>query len=308
MQHYSSLKQVTLPDSWLTIGSFDGVHRGHQALIKHLVDGAHAAGVKAVVLTFFPHPAAVLRNQGQAFYLTDPEERASLLGELGVDIVITQPFTLELARTSAHDFMVMAVDQLHPSQLLVGYDFALGRGREGTVERLAELGVGLGYHLEVIQPVQTNGDTVKSSQIRTWLAQGKVAKASELLGRPFSLSGNVVPGDGRGRLLGIPTANLEVWPWKVIPGPGVYACLATLGNQTWQAVTNIGVRPTFEAQPVLPRVETHLLDFSRDLYQSSLSLQFIKRLRDEQRFPNIESLVTQIQEDIRTARQILSQA
>lgn len=306
MQHFTSLDQVNLPDSWLTIGSFDGVHRGHQSLIQHLVENAHANGSQAAVLTFFPHPAAVLRNRQEAFYLTEPGERVELLSKLGVDQVITQPFTIELANTSAHDFMALVSKHLHPSRLVVGYDFALGHKREGDVEMLASLGKKFGYQIDVIQPFVNNGETVSSSQVRAALARGDVSKAANLLGRPHQLSGKVIHGDGRGRLLGIPTANLQIWEWKVVPHAGVYACWAYLDGQAWKAVTNIGFRPTFENQPVSMQVETHLLDFNRDLYDSTLQLQFFERLRDEQRFKDIEALVAQISQDIERAKQILT--
>jgi riboflavin kinase/FMN adenylyltransferase len=307
MQHYRSLNEVNLPAAWMTIGSFDGVHRGHQAIIGKLVDNAHAAGFPVVVLTFFPHPNVVLRSQQEPFYLTSPEERADLLGSLGVDVVITQPFTQGLAEMTAQEFIALVDRHVHPRHIMVGYDFALGRGREGNVNRLGQLGAEFGYSLDVIQPIQMEGEIVSSSQIRAALAEGNLTKAEKLLGRPYQVSGEVVHGDGRGRLLGIPTANLDVWQWRVLPKAGVYVCQAHIDGQIWGAVTNVGVRPTFENQPALPHVEAHVLDMNRDLYGQQVQLDFIDRLRDEKRFPNIDSLVAQIQLDIQSARNKLGQ-
>jgi riboflavin kinase / FMN adenylyltransferase len=306
MNHYWSLEEVSLPDSWLTIGSFDGVHRGHQVIIHQLVENAHKANLPAATLTFFPHPSIVLRNRKEPFYLTTPEERAALLGSMGVDLVITHPFTKELAAKSALEFMASVRRYLHPSHILVGYDFALGRDREGDVNKLKELGDRLGYHLDVIRPIQMAGEIISSSQIRTALFEGNINKVNQLLDRPYSLSGEVVLGDGRGRKLGIPTANLAIWFWKALPKAGVYACEAIVDGETWPAVVNIGVRPTFESGPVQPRVEAHLIDLDRDLYEKRLELEFIERLRNEQRFPDVEALVAQIHMDIQQAKAYLA--
>jgi riboflavin kinase/FMN adenylyltransferase len=305
MQHYRSLNDVNLPAAWLTIGSFDGVHRGHQAIIGKLVENAHSAGFPVVVLTFFPHPNVVLRGQQEPFYLTSPEERAALLGDLGVDVVITHPFTQELAKLSAQEFLALVVRHIYPRHIMVGYDFALGRGREGNVSRLGQLGADFGYTLDVIQPIQMEGEIVSSSQIRAALADGDLNKAQKLLGRRYQVSGEVVHGDGRGRLLGIPTANLDVWQWRVLPKVGVYVCQAHIEGTIWGAVTNVGVRPTFENQPTLPQIETHVLDLDRDLYGQRFQLDFVERLRNEQRFQSVEALVTQIKQDIDQSRAIL---
>jgi riboflavin kinase / FMN adenylyltransferase len=308
MQHYRSLEEVNLPAAWMTIGSFDGVHRGHQAIIGKLVERAHAANFPVVVLTFFPHPNVVLRSRQEPFYLNTPEERAALLGSLGVDVVITHPFTRGLAAMSAHDFIDLIDRYIHPRHIMVGYDFALGRGREGNVNRLGQLGEEFGYTLDVIQPIQMEGEIVSSSQIRNALMEGDLAKAGKLLGRPYQVSGEVIHGDGRGRLLGIPTANLDVWRWRVLPKAGVYVCQAHVDGQIWGAVTNVGVRPTFENQPAQPHVETHVLDLDRDLYGRQVQLDFIDRLRDEKRFPTVELLVQQIQRDIQSTRNKLNQS
>lgn len=307
MQHYWSLEDVQLQNAWVTIGSFDGVHRGHQEIIRQLTAGARKAGAPAVVLTFHPHPAVVLGKRSDPFYLTGPEARAALLGELGTDYVITHPFTFELANMTAAEFMAMVKERLGLSHLWVGYDFALGRKRQGDVATLRELGKSLGYTLDVMPPIQAGSETISSSQIRAALANGEVERAAGLLGRPYAVPGRVIHGDGRGRTIGVPTANLEVWAEQAIPKAGVYVCQAQLGEEMWGAVTNVGVRPTFENQPASPRVEVHLLDFDRDLYGQEVRLFFLARLRDEQRFPTIDALVAQIHADITRGREILAQ-
>ena len=307
MRHYWSLEEVHLHNTWLTIGSFDGVHRGHQEILRKLTAGAHKSGSPAVVITFFPHPSVVLGKREDAFYLTSPEERAALLGRYGADVVITYPFDRQVASTTARDFIARLDAHLDMRHLIVGYDFALGKGREGNVPRLKELGEEFGYTVDSIPPLKIGGEVVSSSRIRELLMDGKVEQAAQLLGRPHQIAGDVIAGDGRGSTIGIPTANLAIWAEKTIPKKGVYVCQAEVGGETWGAVTNIGVRPTFDSQSVTPTVETHLLDFNEDLYGLQIRLGFLSRLRDEQRFPNAEALVNQIHADIENARQDLAE-
>jgi riboflavin kinase/FMN adenylyltransferase len=308
MRHLTTLDGLSLPAAWATIGSFDGVHRGHQAIIENLVQGAHQSGVPAVVITFFPHPSVVLRGPQGPFFLTTPEERAELLDALGVDIVVTLHFDRQMAALSAEEFMRMIAGHLGLRRLLVGYNFALGRGREGNVDRLRELGEQMGYTLELTRPFELGGEVVSSSRIRALLNRGSASEAAQLLGRPYTLSGEVVHGDGRGHGLGIPTANLSVWQERIIPAVGVYATWAVIDGTRHPAVTNIGVRPTFENEPVFARIETHLLDYDRDLYGQKMQLQFIQYLRREQRFPSIQALLDQIHQDIDQTREVLEHA
>jgi riboflavin kinase / FMN adenylyltransferase len=305
MQHVRSLDAVHLEGSWVTIGSFDGVHLGHQAIIRRLVDGAHAQELLAVIITFFPHPSKVLRGNGSPFYLTTPEERAEILAGLQVDLAVTLPFNKELASLTADEFIRLLSEHLNLKRLLVGHDFALGRGREGNFEVLGKLGQKYHYLLEGQSPLLVAGELVSSSRIRELISQGNVARAAEYLGRRFAVEGKVVPGDGRGRTIGIPTANLEIWGELLLPARGVYATLAHTGAIEIPSVTNIGIRPTFENQSPQPRVETHLLNFNRDLYGTILQLEFIDFLRPEQRFPSVQALVGQIQTDIKHAREVI---
>jgi riboflavin kinase/FMN adenylyltransferase len=302
MFHYWSLDSLNWKNSWLTIGSFDGVHRGHQEIIRQMTAAAHSHESPAVVISFYPHPSKVLGKRQDFKYLSTPEERIQQLRALEVDLVITHPFNLQVAGLSARAFMERLQRYLGLQALWVGYDFALGRKREGDIPALRQLGEELGYRLHVIEAIRSSDQPVSSSLVRAALAQGDIRQADQLLGRPYGLSGLVIPGDGRGHTIGIPTANLDIWKEKAVPKPGVYVCQASIEGQTWGAVTNIGFRPTFENQSVLARVETHLLDFHGDLYGKHLQLEFIERLRDEQRFPDIGALVQQIHTDIHLAR------
>lgn len=250
MIHFWSLEGLSLEGSCLAIGTFDGVHLGHQEIIRHLVTKARERGLPAVVVTFFPHPDRVLGKKEGRFYLSTPEERAELLGNLGVDVVLTHPFNVEVANLSAREFLQQLKQKIAFRDLVVGYDFGLGKRREGTVERLAELSGEFDYQLHVIPPVQINGEVVSSSLLRTLLGEGNIQKVNLLLGRPFYLRGTVIRGDGRGRTLGIPTANLDILAERAVPLEGVYVCHALVNHQRYGAVVNVGVRPTFEDHPL----------------------------------------------------------
>ncbi len=302
MRHFLSLEDVSLEDVWLTIGSFDGVHKGHQAILNHLIAGASAKGVPAVVLTFHPHPAVVLRNRQGPYYLTLPDERANLMGKLGVDVVITHPFSQEIAQYSADTFINLLVSHLKMSHLLVGHDFALGRNRQGDANYLTKLGVVYNFSVELFHPVRNQDEIISSSNIRAALRAGEITKVNSMLGRAYSLTGRVEHGDARGRSIGIPTANLSISPDLLTPGAGVYACKVVVNDRTYQAVTNIGFRPTFYDQEKRVHVEAHILDFQEDIYQKELVVYFVERLRGEKRFENAETLVSQIHKDIENTR------
>lgn len=307
-RHLHSLEEVTLEKTWVTIGSFDGVHLGHQAIVRNLVEGAHSSGSIAVVITFHPHPAKVLGRRLNAFELTTPDERARFLGELGVDYVFTLTFDQEMANTSATDFMTLLKHHLGVERIWIGHDFALGHGREGTESFLRDLGEKLDYQVDVVEAIQVDGTPVSSTRIRKLIQEGDVKKAADLLGRPYLLSGPVVPGDQRGRTIGIPTANIEPDEHKLVPASGVYACKARIfpdmSESEFQAAANIGIRPTFDGYSHKIHVEAHLLDFSADLYGKTLELSFIARLRGEERFSNVQALVNQIKADIQRTREL----
>jgi len=304
MQHYRSLEEVNLQNSWLTVGVFDGVHRGHQQIIKKLTAGAHASDAPAVVLTFDPHPASVLSGH-EIKCLTLPDERADLFEKLGVDVVITERFTRELSAVTAYDFMSRLTRQLGLRHLLIGYDFAMGKGREGNAARLTEIGLELGYAVEVVPALSDESGVISSTEIRKLVEVGNVAEAARLLARPYSLHGPVVHGDGRGKRINVPTANIAYSREKMIPAKGIYACWAYLNDGKYQAAINIGINPTFTPDKQIPNVEAHLLDFHRDIYGEDLRLEFVERLRDELKFDSVDVLVEQIWKDVEVAREVL---
>lgn len=306
MIHAHSLDEISLRDAWLTIGIFDGVHLGHHSLLRRLIDGAHAAGSPAVVLTFHPHPAVVLGGQVGFQCLTTPDERSALLSELGVDAAITQTFDRAFAAQTAEEFMRRITRTLGLRRLVIGYDTALGRGREGDAARLTELGRGLGYEVEVVEAVQQEGRIISSNAIRERVREGAVAEAAAALGRWYTVSGEVVHGDGRGRHINVPTANIDYPGEKLIPARGIYATWARVGRERFAAATNIGTNPTFTPEKQAATIETHLLDFSRSLYGERIELEFVARLRDEMKFPSVEALLAQIQADIARVREILA--
>ena len=306
MQILRSLDGLNIESSLATIGSFDGVHLGHQSIIRQLVHESHTAGVKSAVITFFPHPAIFLRGVTSPYYLTSLDERVALLSELGVDIIITLEFNQGLALLSANDFLQKLRTNLGVREVWVGEDFALGRDRQGTVPVLQQIGHILGVSIKVVEPVLIDGQVVSSSLIRNHITQGNVIEAARLLGRRYSIGGEVVHGDGRGHGLGIPTANLGLIKQVLTPANGVYMTWAYLEGKKYQSVTSVGLRPTFEDTPPIPRVEPHLLDFDQNIYGKYLKLEFVEFIRPEIRFQSIDALLDQIKEDIRKTREVLS--
>jgi len=303
-----AFENLNIEKSWVTVGSFDGVHLGHQTLAKNLAENAHRAGSQAVVITFSPHPAVFFKRVPEAYSLTSPRERERLLREAGIDRVVTVEFTQEIANLSAVDFMQMMKSNLGLTHLIAGFNFALGRGRSGDIPTLKELGKQLGYEVEVIEPQKINGEIISSSQIRKLLSDGELARANQCLGRPYSLEGDVIHGEHRGHHLGFPTANLDIAPDRLLPARGVYASRAVVDGKVYTAVTNIGVRPTFENPLPTPRVEPHLLDQQEDLYGKYLRLELIEYLRPEKAFDSPDDLVSQVKRDIERTRELLNHA
>ncbi len=304
MNHYHSLENLNLQNSHLTIGVFDGVHRGHQQIIQQLVKEAHAQNEPAVVLTFDPHPANVLSGQ-DIKCLTMPDERADLLANLGVDHVITQRFTRDLSAATAFEYTSTLKQTLGLKRLLIGYDFALGKGREGNATRLAEIGRELDYVVEIIPALSGDSGVISSTEIRKLISIGSVGEANQLLGHNYTMSGEVIHGAQRGRTIGFPTANIDYPKQKATPSNGIYACWAYLGEEKFMAATNIGFNPTFTPERKIPSLEAYLLDFDRDIYGQDLKLEFIARIRDELKFDSVEALIKKIQEDVDKTRKIL---
>ncbi len=292
--------------AWITIGSFDGVHLGHQEIINELVEGSHCKNKTAVVINFFPHPVKVLKNVAGPYYLTSQEEKNKILSNLGVDSLLTIQFDLDFSKQSAESFIRLLHEQLQFSCLLIGYDFKFGADRGGDFNTLSKLGNKLGYCVKAINPFIINSQPISSSSIRNLISDGNVRKAADLLGRPYTASGRVVHGDGRGASIGLPTANIDVWEEKLLPAAGVYAARASVGSKQWISVVNIGSRPTFYQEPAFQTVEAHLLDFTGDVYGQEMRLDFIERIRPEKKFGNAKELMVQINQDKQFAREVLA--
>ncbi len=306
MTHVHSLQEANLDTSSLvTIGVFDGLHTGHQTLIQRLVETAHSSNKQAVIITFFPHPDKVLRDVDERYYLMTPTQRADLMLSLGVDCVITHPFNDDIRQIRASEFVDQLVQYLKIKELWVGKDFALGYKREGNVDFLTEQGKNKGFTVNAIELIMNDAGNkvIRSARVREHTRQGDMNKVREWLGRGYRVIGEVVHGEKRGRTIGFPTANIAVWSEQIIPANGVYAGWATLGDETFKAVTNIGIRPTFAGDNVT--VEAHLLDFNRDIYGQELEVTFETRLRAEKKFNGIEELIAQIKTDAESARMYL---
>ena len=288
----------------LVIGAFDGLHRGHQALIAEMVAAARGIAGQAVVLTFDPLPRQFFNGNPARTWLTSLDERLEQLAKLDLDGVIVQPFDAALSALPARAFLSWLQEHLHLAGLWVGPDFALGRERMGTVEVLRDLSAEMGFTVYSFEAFIWHGTAVHSSDIRRLLQEGHIEEANELLGRPYRLTGKVCPGEQRGRQLGFPTANLAVSPERLLPGNGIYVCRAHLAQGSFEAVTNVGTRPTFDHSDTT--VEAFLLDFDADIYGEPLRLDFLTRLRSELRFASAEALVLQMHEDVAQARRWLA--
>lgn len=300
-----AFEDLNIEHSWVTVGSFDGVHLGHQSLAHDLVTQAHQHNSQALVVTFNPHPAVFFKRVPLAYSLTSPQERERLLGNLGIDQVITIDFGQQIASLSARDFMQAMKEKLGITHLVVGFNFALGHGRSGDLPTLQALGLELGYSVDIISPFKMDGEIISSSQIRKLLGDGQLSQANQCLGRPYSLEGPVIHGEHRGNRLGIPTANLDISPDRLLPARGVYASKVHVGGKIFTAVTNIGVRPTFANPLENPRVEPHILVLEEDLYGKYLKLELIEYLRPEKAFDSPEELITQVNQDIRKTRELI---
>jgi riboflavin kinase/FMN adenylyltransferase len=293
--------------SSLSIGVFDGVHLGHRYLVGKVVESARVSGHLSAVVTFDQHPDELLAPHKDIHYLTTPAEKLRLLSELGLDFVVTLPFTPDLAETTARDFVMDLVEHLQMRELWIGPDFALGRGREGDGRYLESLGKELGFRTHRPRPFSLAGGTVSSSGIRALIKEGRIADAAQLLGRYPAMSGAVVAGAHRGHELGFPTANLEIDERLVIPPHGVYAARVLWEDANHPGVVNVGKRPTFE-QDGQTIVEAHILDFSGDLYGKNVRVEFVARLRPEQRFESVSALIAQMETDVADTRLVLQKA
>jgi riboflavin kinase / FMN adenylyltransferase len=294
----------------LTIGNFDGVHRGHRALlekIRNFRETHPSDELRTCVLTFDPHPAEVLRPNAPLLRLCSTEERVKLIKDCGIDDVRVIAFTEEFSRTPAREFFEkVLIRDLNPDYVVIGHNFYFGHQRTGTPQKIVDWCRELGVEGEVIGPIEADGEEISSSRIRSLLREGHVQAASRLLGRDFSYTSEVVHGDKRGRQIGIPTANLQTEENRCLPKNGVYVTVtSTSDGKTFPSITNIGVKPTINSENQELRIETHLLDFDGDLYGKHLTVEFRDRVRDEVRFASVEELTLQIHKDIAFARRRL---
>jgi riboflavin kinase/FMN adenylyltransferase len=292
----------------VTLGNFDGVHLGHQRIFRLLTERARQLNGTSVVYTFEPHPIKVLYPERRMPLITSYQERAALVEELGVDVLVSAPFDRDFASQSASQFVEeILVRAIGARELLVGYDYAFGRDREGDIQLLRSMGRRLGFQVEIVPPVMLNGSAVSSSRIRSVVEeQGDVALAARMMGREFSVEGVVVEGHRRGKSLGFPTANLRLES-ELLPKPGVYAVWVRMPGQgpLLGGMANLGTNPTF-SESVLS-FEVHILDFQGDLYGKKLRVALVQRLRDERRFPNVDELAAQLRRDEESTRAILRQ-
>jgi riboflavin kinase/FMN adenylyltransferase len=289
-------------NSVVTVGTFDGVHLAHQALIRDVVNRARERKGRSVVITFDPHPKEVLTGK-PLHLLTSIEERQQMCEQLGVDVFFCTEFTYDFSRQSSRDFYLRYVIQgTGVSEVVEGYDHHFGRDREGSIEELLKLGREFEFSVDALKPVYVDEEIVSSSQIRQHLLQGKVDRAHRLLGRPYPVDGLVVRGDGRGRQLGFPTANLQLSSnRKMIPQDGIYFARVNVDATPYSCMVSIGVRPTFFTHGQRT-IEAHLLDFEGDLYGKTLSLEFLKWLREERKFASAEQLIEQMNKDREESR------
>jgi len=291
----------------VTVGTFDGVHRGHLDVLAHLVDRAREVGLPSLLVTFEPHPLEIVRPESAPQLLTTRHEKLAALAATGLEYVAIVPFTRAFARRTAEEFVDVTLrDRFHMTELLIGHDHGFGRGREGDAETLRELGIARGFRVEVVPPVQSAaGDPVSSSRIRRAIAEGRLDDAAAGLGRTYSVTGVVVAGEGRGRVLGYPTLNVEPEaPRKLLPPDGVYAVDVATPRGRFGGMLSIGGRPTFDDDR--RTIEAHLFEASGKFYGDVVQVGFVARLRDIERFPDATALVEQLAVDERDARRALT--
>ncbi len=300
-QVVSNLPQATPNQpTFVAVGVFDGVHLGHQALLQKMIAAAHTANARPAVLTFFPHPAVYIQQLQGRYYLTTLEERVQLLAALGIELVIVHPFD-EVTRTTRAAAFVDHLRHYLDMKALWGGHFSLGHEREGDLPFLQAQGADKGFSVQAVDDLlMWQGERVSSSRIRRALEMGHMDVVTGCLGRPYRMTGRVTHGQERGRTIGFPTANLAVWAEQIVPAYGVYATWAWVGGKRIAAATNVGVRPTVSGHNLT--IEAHLLDFSGDIYEQDVSLEFMSHIRPEQKFSGLEALKAQIALDVAAVR------
>jgi len=295
---FSSLDNVKIAKPILTIGSFDGVHLGHKQVIDKLNKESDKRNGQSTVFTFWPHPSMVLHPESKLKLLSTLDEKISLLEKIGVSNLILVPFSKEFSQIEYTDFVKSTlVERLHIDTLLLGYDNKMGRNGEGRFNEVGLLSKKYGFNILTMSAISTESTPISSTKIREFLAQGKVKEAAGMLGRDYSISGEVVSGNHIGTTIGFPTANLQPDECKFVPGRGVYAVRADIGGQEYLGMLNIGVRPTISGPNSATSIETHLFDFKGNLYGRSITVHFVDKVRDERQFADIGELQNQLQRD-----------
>jgi len=290
------------PRSVVTVGSFDGVHIAHRQIIDDVVRRSVASHGRSVVVTFDPHPSEVVPTKGRVGCLTTLDERIVLIERLSIDLLYVIPFTQQFSQLTSREFYQRyVVDHIGVDEVVVGYDHMFGHNREAGVQELVGIGHELGFRVHSTPAVTIDGLTVSSTEIRAALKAGDVARARTMLGYPYSISGTVVAGDGRGKTLGYPTANIEpLSKKKSVPGQGVYLAGVQLGRDDFYGMMNIGVRPTV-MNGGRQTLEVHIFDLDRDIYGSTITVSFLQKLRDERKFSSLEELAVQLAQDKQTS-------
>ncbi len=305
MRIVRGLKSLTerLKNPVLTLGNFDGVHLGHQAIFRKVVERARELGGTSIAFTFEPHPLKVLAPERSPRLLNTFHGKMKLFAAAGIDVVICANFTRAFADQNPEDFVRKVLhEKIGVQEVYVGYDYAFGRSREGSIESLIKTGQACGFTVGMVEAVQVNGAVVSSSVVRDLITSGRVEEAAGLLGRFYTIEGDVVHGSRRGHTLGFPTANLDT-PNELLPGYGVYAVLAEVDGRRYKGATSIGVRPTFESGPL--SIEVFLFEFDGDLYGKQMEVSFVRYLRNEMKFPDAQALITQMHKDVEDAKKIL---
>lgn len=296
-----------VPNSVITVGTFDGVHAGHRAIIDTVVEKANERDARSVLVTFDPHPRNIINPDAGIKLLTTLQERSEILDELGIDMMIVIPFDRDFSLLSSKEFVRDIIyKKIGVSEFVIGYDHQFGRNREGTIETIEKLGKELGFDAYVVSKCEVGEKTVSSTAIRNAISEeGNVDEAAEFLQRPYRLNGTVVHGDKRGKEIGFPTANIKPEQVnKIIPKDGVYAVKVRINGNLYDGMMNIGTRPTFDGK--VQTLEVHLFNFDEDIYGKEVQVRFYNRIRDEKKFDGKDELVGQLKQDEKQARKLLS--
>ncbi|WP_164215499.1 riboflavin biosynthesis protein RibF [Virgibacillus sp. YIM 98842] len=301
-----SLRLEELPDTAAAIGFFDGIHRGHRKLIHTAKKAAEEKQMESAVITFHPHPSAVLKKDVQHVeYITPLKEKKKLLQQMDVDRMYIITFNRQLASLSPGEFISHFIDGLNIKHIVGGFDYTFGHKGKGNMETM-KTHAGNRFEVTVIDKVEMNQEKVSSTKIRELMKEGKIEQVNALLNRPLSITGTVVKGDQRGRTIGYPTANLQIHPDTLMPKPGVYAVKALYKNEEYEAMANLGVKPTFTTGEEIPSLEVHLFDYNNDIYGEELRIEWHQYIRDEVRFNGVDELITQLQKDEQQIRNYFS--